>query len=37
MHETRSVCQELCVLNHMLKRLAESMVGGLFEQEITDM
>ena len=37
MNETRSVCQELCVLNHMLKRLAESMVGGLFEQEITDM
>ena len=37
MHETRSVCQELCVLNHMLKRLAESMVGGPFEQEITDM
>ena len=37
MHETRSIFQELCVLNHMLKRLAESMVGGLFEQEITDM
>ena len=37
MNETRSICQELCVLNHMLKRLAESMVGGLFGQEITDM
>ena len=37
MNEVRGICQELCVLNHMLKRLAESMVGGLCGQEITDM
>ena len=37
MNETRSVCQELRVLHHMLKRRAESVVGDLFGQEITDM
>lgn len=37
MNETRSICQELRVLNHMLKRRAETMVGSLFGQEITDM
>ena len=37
MKEQRTVCQELKVLNRLIKRRAESVVSDLFDQEITDM
>ncbi len=37
MKEERTVCQELKVLNQMIKRRADAVVSQLFDQEITDM
>lgn len=37
MDEQRSVCQELKILNQMIKRRADAVVAELFDQEITDM
>lgn len=37
MNEQRTVCQELRVLNQLIKRRADAMVSALFDQEITDM
>ena len=37
MNEQRSVCQELKILNQMIKRRADAVVAEMFDQEITDM
>ena len=37
MKEERTVCQELKILNQMIKRRADAVVSQLFDQEITDM
>lgn len=36
MNRQRTVCQEIKVLNLMLKRFAESTISELFDREITD-